>query len=154
MPHSMPITLIKKYVGKVTTSMKDEKRFFSKKGGHEICTHISQISQSLWYIFYSVYGTIMGGKCFAFCVCVCVCNALNRTKKLPVLQKEISIYCTKSPILSWTAYTLNGNVGSYLHTDKLRSVSQKSCIFTKAVVTSNLVMVTYLQISNLYQRHA
>ena len=105
-PHQLH--LIKKYVGKVTTSMKDEKRFFSKNGGHEIFTHSSQMFQSLWYIFYSVYGTIMGGKCFVFlcvCVCVCVCSALNRTKKLPVKQKEIPVCCTKSPILSWTVHT-------------------------------------------------
>ena len=40
------------------------------------------------------------------CVCVCMCNVLNRTKKFPVQQKEIPVYCTNSPILSWTAYTL------------------------------------------------
>ena len=45
-------------------------------------------------------------------------------------------------------------VDSYLQIDKLWSVSQKSCIFTNPVVTLNLVMVIYLKISNLYQRHA
>lgn len=44
-PHQLH--LIKKYVGTVTINMKDEKRFFSKKGGHKIFTHSSQISQSL-----------------------------------------------------------------------------------------------------------
>jgi len=53
--------------------MKDEKRFFSINGGHEIFAHSSQIFHSLSYIFYSVYGTIVGGKCFVFCVRVCVC---------------------------------------------------------------------------------
>lgn len=148
--------LIKKYVGKVTTTMKHEKRF-SKKGGHEIVTHSSQIFQRLWYIFMQCIWHHYGWK--VFCLFF-VCNALSRTKKLSVQQK-ISVYCTNSPILSWTAYTLKMETARSLETliVTYTFTSSDPCprslvFFTKAVVTSNLVMVTYLQISNLYQRHA
>jgi len=133
-----------------------------KKGGHEIFTHSPQIFQSLWYIFLQWIWHHYGWKlfCLCVCVCVCVCNALRQNQEVVCAEKNTSILY-KLPNLILDCLHLEdgdskilGNVDSYSHIDKLQSVSQKSCIFTKAVVTSNLVTVTYLQISNLYQRHA
>ena len=125
-------------------------------------SHIVHKFSRVYDIFFcSEYDTIMGGNCFAFvCVCVCVCNALRQNQEVVCAEKNTSILY-KLPNLILDCLHLEdgdskilGNVDSYSHIDKLQSVSQKSCIFTKAVVTSNLVTVTYLQISNLYQRHA